>query len=61
MSTIPMAAVAATLKQYYDNADETTKIIMKAALTAAGADAVGGAIPGLVSPPPSYPASARCG
>ena len=50
MSTIPMAAVAATLKQYYDNADETTKIIMKAALTAAGADAVGGAIPGLAIP-----------
>ncbi len=50
MSAIPMAAVAAALKQYYDDADETTRIIMKAALTAAGANAIGGAIPALSIP-----------
>ncbi len=35
------------LKQHYANAEETEKVIINCALVAAGADAVGGMIPGL--------------
>lgn len=35
------------MKQYYQNAEKTEKIIIDCALVAAGADAVGGMIPGL--------------
>lgn len=38
------------LKDYYNRAEETEKIIMNCALTAAAADAVGGMIPGLAIP-----------
>ena len=38
------------LRQYYGQADEAERVIMTAALTAAAADAVGGAIPGLAIP-----------
>lgn len=38
------------LKSYYSNAEETEKVIINCALVAAGADAVGGIIPGLAIP-----------
>ncbi len=38
------------LKDYYNRADETERVILNAALTAAAADAVGGIIPGLAIP-----------
>lgn len=48
--TTYMKDVAYLLKAYYANAEETEKIILSCALTAAGADAVGGLIPGLAVP-----------
>lgn len=38
------------LKEYYSNAEDTEKVIINCALVAAGADAVGGIIPGLAIP-----------
>ena len=38
------------LRRYYDRADEAEQIVVKAALVAAGADAVGSIIPGLAIP-----------
>lgn len=38
------------LKDYYRNAEDTEKVIISCALVAAGADAVGGSIPGLAIP-----------
>lgn len=38
------------LKDYYSNAEETEKVIINCSLVAAGADAVGGIIPGLAIP-----------
>lgn len=38
------------LKTYYSNAEDTEKVIIDCALVAAGADAVGGIIPGLAIP-----------
>lgn len=38
------------LKDYYSNAEDTEKVIINCALVAAGADAVGSAIPGLAIP-----------
>ena len=48
--TTYMKDAAYLLKAYYANAEETEKIILSCALTAAGADAVGGLIPGLAVP-----------
>ena len=50
MINISLDMVADALQVFYENADEANKIIMTAALTAAGADAIGGAIPGLAIP-----------
>ncbi len=50
MINISLDMVADTLQVFYENADEANKIIMTAALTAAGADAIGGIIPGLAIP-----------
>ena len=50
MITAPMVMVTQALREFYKNADDANKIIMTAALTAAGADAIGGAIPGLSIP-----------
>ena len=50
MITAPMVMVTQALKVFYANADDANKVIMTAALTAAGADAIGGAIPGLAIP-----------
>ena len=50
MITAPMAMVTEALKSFYSNADDANKVIMTAALTAASADAIGGAIPGLAIP-----------
>ena len=50
MITAPMVMVTEALKSFYSNADDANKVIMTAALTAASADAIGGAIPGLAIP-----------
>ena len=50
MINISLDMVADALQVFYENADEANKIIMTAALTAAGADAIGGIIPGLAIP-----------
>lgn len=50
MSSYMIKEITAGLKDYYAHADETERIIMNAALTAAAADAVGGIIPGLAIP-----------
>lgn len=38
------------LRAYYPNADDTQKVILDSAMVAAGADAIGGIIPGLAIP-----------
>lgn len=48
--TTYMKDAAYLLKAYYANAEDAEKIILSCALTAAGADAVGGLIPGLAVP-----------
>ena len=50
MSYLPIKEAAYALKSHYPNADETEKIIINCAVVAAGADAVGGVIPGLAIP-----------
>ena len=50
MSYLPIKEAAYALKDYYPNADETEKVIINCALVAAGADAVGGVLPGLAVP-----------
>lgn len=50
MSYMPIQETAYALKEYYASAEETEKVILNAALVAAGADAVGGAIPGVSIP-----------
>jgi hypothetical protein len=50
MSYLPIKEAAYVLKDYYPNADETEKVIINCALVAAGADAVGGVLPGLAVP-----------
>ena len=50
MINISLDMVADALQVFYENANEANKIIMTAALTAAGADAIGGIIPGLAIP-----------
>lgn len=50
MSYLPIKDVAYALRSYYPNADNTEKIILECALVGAGADAVGGIIPGLAIP-----------
>ncbi len=50
MINISLDLVADALQAFYENADETNKIIMTSALTAAGADAIGGIFPGLAIP-----------
>ena len=49
---IELALKALTLKlsEHYSNAEDTEKIVIKCALTATAADAIGGAIPGLAVP-----------
>lgn len=48
--TMNLRELAYGLKVYYAGAEETERIIMNCALVAAGADAIGGAIPGLAVP-----------
>lgn len=50
MNSVLIKEAAYALKEYYQNAEETEQIIMTHALIAAGADAIGGAIPGLAIP-----------
>lgn len=50
MSYMPIKETAYALKEYYAHAEDTEKVILNAALVAAGADAVGGAIPGASIP-----------
>ena len=45
-----MEALIDCLKDYYNHANETEQIILKAAMAAAAADAVGGMVPGLAVP-----------
>lgn len=50
MKSYQMKALVYGLKEYYDNAEQTEKVIIDCALVAAGADAVGSIIPGLAIP-----------
>ena len=50
MTYMPIKAAAHALASYYPHAEETEKTILNCALFAAGADAVGGIIPGLAIP-----------
>lgn len=50
MSYIPMKETVYALKEYYANAENAEKIIIDCAVVAAGADAIGGVIPGLAIP-----------
>ena len=50
MSYMPIKDICYALKDHYYNAEMTEKIIINCALVAAGADAVGGLIPGLAIP-----------
>lgn len=50
MSSFMTKQLTTALRDYYVHADETERIILNSALTAAAADAVGGFIPGLAIP-----------
>ena len=50
MAAFDMKGLVYGLKEYYDSAEQTEKIIIDSALVAAAADAVGGIIPGVAIP-----------
>ena len=50
MESYEMVHLVRELKEYYSHAEDTEKVVINCALVAAGADAVGGVIPGLAIP-----------